>query len=208
MGEHAVKELNECLEVCAEVGSPIMISHVYIGFDKDEKPTELGLKRFEKVVNTAEKLNVKIAFENTEGEEFLSAVMEHFKGNRSVGFCWDSGHENCYNFGKNMLALYGDRLFCTHLNDNLGVSDFGGHIFWTDDLHLLPFDGIRDWAEAAQRLNSVGYDGILTFELNRMGKPGRHDNDKYMNMSPEQYVAEASNRACRFADLKRTFSHN
>lgn len=207
-GELAVKELIECLEVCSEIGAPIMISHVYIGFDTNEKPTELGLKRLDKVVEFGTKRGVKIAFENTEGEEFLATVMEHFKGNSSVGFCWDSGHEQCYNFSKNMLALYGDRLLCTHLNDNLGISDFGGHTFWTDDLHLLPFDGIIDWKNAADRLNAVGYNGILTFELNRNGKAGRHDNDNYQNITPEQYIAEAYNRACRFAFMKQKSAKN
>ena len=44
--------------------------------------------------------------------------------------------------GKDMLELYGDRLIATHINDNLGVSNSDGKIFRTDDLHLLPFDGI------------------------------------------------------------------
>ena len=101
-----------------------------------------------------------------------------------------------------MTALYGDRLFCTHINDNLGISDFGGRIYWTDDLHLLPFDGIIDWKGVASRLNRVGYDDILTFELNRSSKRGRHDNDKYESMTPLAYLTEVYARACRFAALK------
>lgn len=51
-----------------------------------------------------------------------------------------------------MLDKYGDRLIATHLNDNLGVSDFDGKVTWTDDLHLLPFDGIIDWRQR-RRIN-------------------------------------------------------
>lgn len=104
---------------------------------------------------------------------------------------------------KDMTALYGDRLIATHINDNLGVSSFDGHTFWLDDLHLLPFDGIINWTDLAARLNKCGYNGYLTFELNRYSKPGRHDNDKYSLVSDEQYVAEAYARACRLAFIKR-----
>lgn len=128
--------------------------------------------------------------------------MDAFSEEEHVGFCWDSGHELCYNRGKDMLRLYGDRLIATHLNDNLGVSDFEGQIFWTDDLHLLPFDGIHDWKQVADRLNRCGYDGVLTFELIRGNKPNRHDGDKYQQMPVESYIAECYARACRLAYLK------
>ena len=205
-GIAAVGELKARVEAAADAGVPIVVSHVFIGFDKPDKPTKLGLERFAEVVELASSKNVKIAFENTEGEEFLSAVMDYFKDNPAVGFCWDTGHEQCYNYGKDMTALYGDRLIATHLNDNLGISDFGGHTFWTDDLHLLPFDGIIDWGGIAERLNRAGYNGILTFELARKSKPGRNDNDKYESVSAEIYVAEAYNRACRLAAIKNKSS--
>lgn len=201
-GEAAVKELTDCVNAVADAGVKIVVSHVFIGFDQPDKPNEIGLERLSRVVEKAEQKGVKIAFENTEGEEFLFAVMERFKHSANVGFCWDSGHEQCYNYGKDMTALYGDRLFCTHINDNLGISDSGGRIYWTDDLHLLPFDGIIDWKEAAARLNRAGYDDILTFELNRSSKRGRHDNDKYESMTPLAYLTEVYARACRFAALK------
>lgn len=139
-----------------------MVSHVMIGFDK-HTPTETGLGNFERIVSEADKLGVKIAFENTEGEEYLAAVMEHFKDCDTVGFCLDTGHEICYNPGSDMLSLYGDRLIHTHINDNLGVC--GDEITYLDDLHLLPFDGVCDFDGVAGRLVRCGYDGTLTFEL-------------------------------------------
>ena len=201
-GEEAVKELVDCVNAAADAGVRIVVSHVFIGFDQPDKPNETGLDRLSEVVEAAEKRGIKLAFENTEGEDFLAAVMDRFRQNGNVGFCWDTGHEQCYNYGKDMTALYGDRLFCTHINDNLGISDFGGRIYWTDDLHLLPFDGIIDWKGVASRINRVGYDDILTFELNRSSKRGRHDNDKYESMTPLAYLTEVYARACRFAALK------
>lgn len=199
LGNTAVNELIDCVHACAECGVEIMIVHAFIGFDDDRKPTEQGLERFGKVVDEAQKYSVKIAFENTEGEEYLAALLEHFKDNDSVGFCWDSGHEMCYNYSKDLLALYGDKLIATHLNDNLGISDFGGRIYWTDDLHLLPFDGIADWDGIAKRLDRCGFNGIMTFELNIRSKPDRHENDIYTKMTTEEYIAECYKRACRVA---------
>lgn len=198
----AVEELIHCVKDCAEVNVPILVVHPYIGFEEKANPTEDGVENFRIIVEEAKRCNVKIAFENVEGEEYLKILMEAFKDYENVGFCWDTGHELCYNRGKDMLSLYGDRLIATHINDNLGVSDFDGNIFWTDDLHLLPFDGISDWKMIVERLNRHGYDDILTFELNKVSKPNRHENDKYTNMAIEEYVAECYQRACKVAYMK------
>ena len=200
--EIALNELLDCLDDCEKLGAPIMVAHAFIGFE-DHNPTAIGINRFEKVVNSAEEKGIKIAFENTEGEEYLDALMEAFKNNKNVGFCLDTGHEMCYNRHRDMLASYGDRLIATHLNDNLGISREDGEIFWTDDLHLLPFDGIADWDNIAARLDKWGYNGILTFELTVKSKPDRHENDKYAAMPTESYLAEAYSRACRVADLRK-----
>lgn len=200
--DDAAAELIDCLHACAENGVPIMVAHTFIGFN-DHTPNEKGLENFGKVVCEAERLGVKVAFENTEGEEYLAAVMERFKDSPAVGFCWDTGHEMCYNHSKDMLSLYGDKLIATHINDNLGIRDFDGNITWIDDLHLLPFDGTADWQGIADRLNKCGYDGILTFELNRCSKPDRHENDFYRDMSVEKYLTLAFMRACRVAALRK-----
>ena len=55
-----------------------------------------------------------------------------------------------------MMALYGDRLLCTHINDNLGIRNYEGRITFIDDLHLLPFDGVADWKWITERLNRHG----------------------------------------------------
>ncbi len=196
----AFSELKECLDSCIRNEIPIMVVHAFIGFDK-HCPTNEGIERFGRLVRLAEGSGVKIAFENTEGIEYLDALLRAFYGNKTVGFCWDSGHEMCYNYSEDLLLKYGDRLICTHLNDNLGIKDINGKITFKDDLHLLPFDGIANWENIARRLNKTAFDGILAFELNRCSKPGRHENDKYSQMPIEMYISEAYARACRVAKL-------
>ena len=195
----AVEELLEALEDCRRFDIPVMVMHTWIGFEYTQTPNEAGLRNYGIIVEKAKEYGIQIAFENTEGDEFLFALMDHFKGHPSVGYCWDSGHEMCYSHSEDLLAKLGDRLIMTHLNDNLGVSRFDGKTHWTDDLHLLPYDGIADWDVLIQRLRKSKKLEILNFELNITYKPNRHENDVYAQMPLEQYFAEAYKRACRIA---------
>ena len=199
--EKALCELLHCLEDVASAGVKIMVCHAWIGFEIGEVPNQSGVEKYRKLVERAAALGVKIAFENTEGEEFLDALLQAFVANINVGFCLDTGHEMCYNRSKDMLALYGDRLIATHINDNLGIRDHNGTITFQDDLHLLPFDGVKDWTDFAQRIQRCGYDGELTFELKLASQSDGHEKDVYKEMPFERYLAEAYKRACRVATL-------
>ena len=199
--EKAVSDISDCIRSCAEYGIGAAVSHVYIGFDGRDLPKEKGLERYARLVKTAEDCGVTLAFENTEGEQYLDAVLNAFKESANVGFCLDTGHEICYNRSADLLLKYGRQLVCTHLNDNLGISAPDGRITYMDDLHLLPFDGVADWENIARRLVREHYDGPLTFELSARSKPGRHENDGYADMPPEDYFSECRKRADRFRRL-------
>lgn len=190
-GENGMRELIGYVETCAKHEIELMISHVYVGFDHPAVPTEIGLERYGRVIKRAEELGVKIAFENTEGIDCLDAILKEFKSCKNVGFCLDTGHEMCYNYSVDLIALYGEQLIATHFNDNLGIKDYDGVITYHDDLHLLPFDGVADWSDIAKRVVKCGYNGPLTFELgNKSG---------YTSLSTEDFVREQYKRACRLA---------
>lgn len=197
--EPALDELLDSIKDCKRHSVPIAVVHTWIGFEYEFDKSSLYFDNFEKLVEEAEKAGVKIAFENTEGDEYLFALMEHFSGCDTVGFCWDSGHELCYNHSADLLASFGDRLIMTHLNDNLGISRYDGKTYWTDDLHLLPYDGIADWDYNIDRLKKSNKLDILNFELVINSKPNRLENDIYGQMSIEQYFTEVYKRACRIA---------
>lgn len=201
IGDIALAELLDCVETCSGLEIPAMVAHTFLGFDSDNIPTQIGIERYGALAVRANELGVKLALENTEGEEYLAALMKELSCIPSVSFCWDTGHELCYNYGKDMISLYGEKLAVTHINDNLGIRDFDGKITYIDDLHLLPFDGITDWNSVAKRIVGCGFDGPLSFELSINSKPNRHENDKYAAMPIEQYIAEAYIRACRVADM-------
>ena len=196
----AKNEIIEIIDVCAKYKIPILVMHVWIGFDYYSELGDLYYGVFDEIVEYAEKAGIQLAFENTEGQEFLFALLDRYAENDIVGFCWDSGHEMCYNHSSDLLKLYGDRLIMTHINDNLGVSDPNGKIVWTDDLHLLPFDGIADWDYNIERLIDAKKIDILNLEISRTSKPNRNENDDYRQISLLQYFEEAYKRGCKIAD--------
>lgn len=195
-GKFVTDQLIECVKDCAKFDIPVMVIHPFIGF-KDHTPTQVGLDNYKRVVEVANKLGVTLGFENVEGEEYLAALMKEFWNEPCCGFCLDTGHEQCYNGGKDMMALYGEKLCHTHFNDNLGVLDktLPIDLSWKNDLHLTMGDGIVDWKGVMDRIDASPYEGPLICELTRSNKLGRPDHDKYAAMSIDEYYAFALNRA-------------
>ena len=198
-------ELKSCVQDCGRLGIGIMVCHVWIGF-LPEEINDIGIRNFKALLDIAEKSNVKIAFENTEGEKYLEYLYEKLSDHPSFGFCVDTGHELCYNRGRDMIGKYGrdGKLIATHLNDNLGIT--GKDITWLDDAHLCLFDGVCDWEYTAERLANADYSGILTSELTVKSKPSRNTHKIYSQLDCEGFVRLAYERALRFAetvDLKR-----
>ena len=192
----AVDALKASITDTADAGVQLAVLHAVIGMEK-HTPTPDGLPYFGELAGFARAKGVRLAFENTEGPEYLDAVMEYLAHDDNVGYCFDSGHELCYNHAGDMLARHGDRLFVTHLNDNRGQT--GEEITFYDDNHLLPFDGIADWTGIADRLLAHRFGGDLTFELMKTPRKGRED--VYGALSLEAYLAEAYRRAVKFRTL-------
>ena len=195
-GKFVTDQLIECVKDCAKFDIPVMVIHPFIGF-KDHTPTQIGLDNYKRVVEVANKLGVTLGFENVEGEEYLAALMKEFWNEPCCGFCLDTGHEQCYNGGKDMLALYGEKLCHTHFNDNLGIIDptLPVELSWKNDLHLTMGDGIVDWKGVMDRIDATPYEGPLICELTRTNKLGRPDHDKYAAMAIDEYYAFALDRA-------------
>lgn len=195
LSDKMINDLLGCIDSCAEFGIDLMICHAVIGMD-NHSPNELGLKRLNKVIDHAREKCIKIAFENTEGEEYLKAILDRFGEQEHIGFCYDSGHAMCYNAGSDILGKFGKYLFSTHLNDNMGQTE--DEITFYDDSHLLPYDGIADWSKIAKQLHENNFQGPLAYKLVCVNKPNRHVSDRYEQMTFEEYITEAYERADRF----------
>ena len=187
-----------CLRDCAAAGVDLVVMHTIIGMDRNS-PSQIGVDRFGRIFDRAKEYGVRVALENTEGLVYLETLLSVFRNEKHVGFCVDTGHEQCYNGAADLITLYGDRLFCTHLNDNMGQT--GAKITCLDDAHMLPFDGIIDWEQTAMRLNNVGYNGDLTFEIMKENRHERTTNSIYSALDFDAYLALALERAKKFAAL-------
>lgn len=190
-GKKEAQRLIDCVKDCAKNSIPVMVIHPFIGFE-DHNPTAVGIENYTRVVEAAEDLGITLGFENVEGEEYLAALMEAFESSPACGFCLDTGHELCYNGGKDMMALYGKKLCHTHFNDNLGV--FDPNWTWENDFHMMPGDGIVDWKGVMDRIDASPYTGPLMCELSTASRPGLHTHDAYIDMPLEQFYATAYER--------------
>ena len=103
-----------------------------------------------------------------------------YKDNPYVAFCWDCGHENCFTPGWEFMPLFGNRLICTHIHDNMGTPK---------DEHMIPFDGSNDFARKAELLKKSGFEGSLMLELSR------NSSDRYTDLSWEEYSQRAADAA-------------
>lgn len=193
-----LSDLYSTIDECYTFGVKYAVIHAVIGMD-NHNPTQLGLERLDDIVAYAVKKGVFLAFENTEGEEYLEAIMKRYADVGNVGFCFDSGHEMCYNYSRDILGKYADRLFVTHLNDNMGMT--GDELTFYDDSHLLPFDGVGDWNGIAQRIADSGFNGTLSFEVISKGRPERDTHGKYRELSDQEYVNEAYRKAVQFRNM-------
>ncbi len=194
IGDRYTERLRRCVWVAAEYGIPYVVVHTTCT-NRAPLVSNLGIVRFGKIVHEAQKLGVKLAFENLEFVRHLALVMDEFKDSPNVGFCYDVGHEHCYSPGIKYLPLFGDRLFCTHIHDNLGIAPTKD-MDYRDDLHRIPFDGNIDFSEVCRGIKATGFEGTLMLEV-----ANRKDYDFYKGYTPEQFYKKAYESALKLREL-------
>ena len=197
-GEDYQNILISCVQDCAIHKIPTVVIHL-TGHQPYPSITETVFKRIGKIVDIADRENVKLAFENLWTPNHLGSVFERFSS-PYVGLCYDSGHENL-NRPFDGLALYGDRLFALHINDNFNDSLFpDGTINWNADAHVLPFDGTVDWEEKMQKLRKCSNIDYFTLEVDF-----NRNHEKcviYKKLSAQEYLGLAYERAVKLLSIK------
>ena len=191
-GDEMQNEISDCIDACGKTNVPIVVLHLSSGVTPPTI-TDIGRKRFEKLVNTASKNNVKIAFENQRLLGNLCWALEYFN-TETVGFCWDCGHENCFTPGLQFMPLFGDRLICTHIHDNTCT--------FNEDAHMLPFDGRIDFQKVARQIQRSGFDGVLMLEA--IADASGH----YTDMPPQKYLQQAADAAKRLVKMVEADSND
>ena len=151
-GEHCLRVLMDNVDNCSIHGVPILVTHASI---RNDRPISLddGCRRYAQLADYAGERGVKIAVENTNSVEFLQRALAALT-QENVGFCLDTGHTLCFTPGADFSAFY-PRLICCHLHDNHGQRDE----------HLLPLEGVFDFASHLPAMRRAGYTGPLTLEM-------------------------------------------
>lgn len=167
------KILTSCIKECSEYEIPTAIIHVSQG-DNPPPPNQSGLDRIKRLVEIAERKNINIALENLRKPQYLDFIFSNIQSDR-LGFCYDSGHENCYTKGTDFLTQYGSKLMALHLHDNDG----------TDDQHRIPGEGSIDWNALTIKLKGTGYTGAIALEV------ANELSVCHKNATPERFLERA-----------------
>lgn len=166
-----VERYKNDIRICKENDIPMVVMHL-TSKNKAQMYNEIGLNRLREIVNYAQKLDIKVAFENTKIKGYLDYVIKNIN-NDNVGICYDSGHCHVHFEDEFNYELFKDRVFAVHMHDNDK----------SDDLHLLPFDGTIDWKRVVKKLKECNYKGPVTLEL-----VYRYD---YLKISLEDFYKKA-----------------
>ena len=180
-GDAIYKRLTDAIDCCVALDAPIATVHLSSG-PTPPMINDLGRGRYISLVEYAAKKGIKIAFENQRKLYNIAWAFEEFLHADNVGFCWDTGHEACATPNIEFMSLFGDRLICTHIQDNNAV--FG------EDIHILPFDGKVNFDRAAMWLKKADYQGNLMLEVG-------NEHSTYDGMAPEAFLARAYEAVCR-----------
>lgn len=163
----------ETLDTAAACGIPNVVIHLHANLVAPDI-SDIGLARFDDIVEHAVKRGVNIAFENLIHFGIIAYITERYENIPNVGYCYDIGHEYCYSGflydkGMSWMDIFKDKAVTTHIHDSYGFPDhYDGKN--DPDLHLLPFDGTLDYRKPMSKLDEYGYAGPLILEVGN----GRH----------------------------------
>lgn len=178
-GNDFEKTLLNCIEDCSRYEIPTAVVHISQGYNPPPM-NHVGLDRIKRLVETAERKNVNIALENLRKPEYLDFIFSNIQSGR-LGFCYDSGHENCFTKGTDLLTQYGSKLMTLHLHDNDGTSA----------QHKIPGEGKIDWNLISQKLKTTGYSGAISLEVT----------NEFSQYREKETAAEFLKRAYKAAEM-------
>ena len=145
--------MKESIDIAAELDIPYVIMHVSSGWECPEI-TEIGLARFDSLVEYAIEKGVVLAFENLRRVGILAYFVDRYRKIDNVRFCYDSGHEHGYTKHIRWMDIFQNKMVATHIHDNMGK----------EDEHLIPGDGIINWDDFAAALKEIGFDKVISLE--------------------------------------------
>ena len=178
-GDEMLKDLLDGVDNCKKYGVDTLIVHLSGG----RAPiTEIGISRFDKLMEHAKENGVTIAFENLSTLANLAYAFERYEDAR---FCWDIGHEKAYTHGRQYMPLFSDKLVAMHVHDNTCIHK--------EDLHMIPFDGQIDYDGVTTEIAKANYNKSLMLEIMA------HRTESYVEMGADAFYERAANAAKKLA---------
>jgi Sugar phosphate isomerases/epimerases len=162
--------LERSLDLCADLGSTLMVVHVLNRHEYDWGAREEGAMHdfFASLAVSAGGRGIKILLENLadgpDSTAFRCSIsnLARVFGDLDIGYCIDIGHSPlCEEGVLEAIAAAGDRLMSVHVNNNDGVHD----------LHNPPDEGLLDWPAIRERMRQAGYEGDFVLEVAGHGTP-------------------------------------
>ena len=147
-----VKQFDEACKECGERGIKNLVLHLTRRVITPE-PNQLGVDNFARLLESAEKNDVVIAIENTRFLRYNDFILQQFASS-NIGYCFDSGHANCYTPNEDPLSRYGRMLVTTHIHDNVGA------VGANPDQHHLMGEGTVDFDEVFAKLKKFGVTSV------------------------------------------------
>ena len=175
-GDAVIARLIDELRDMASFGIKLGVAHVTWGYGLPEGSFECGLERYKRAVDAAEKYGVVLALENSVYAQHVHYLLSNIKSS-SLGFCYDSGHENAFTPTEDYLSCYGDILVAMHLHDNDGKHDN----------HYLPLhkNGVINWEDKISKLKKTKlFNEMITLEA------GFDENDIFCGFKEALAVAK------------------
>ncbi len=181
-GEGMLQELLDSIDNCAKYGVTTLVVHLSSG-DKPPRMNDLGFSRFDKLMAYAKEKGVTIAYENQRKLANLAYVFEQYD---EAGFCWDTGHEACFAYGRQFMPLFADKLAALHIHDN--------HCVHNGDDHMIPYDACIDFDRVTSQIAASNFDKSLMLELIAEKTP------QYIEMGADAFYKKAAEVAQKLAD--------
>ena len=175
------KGIKTTIDTAAALNIPCVVIHVSSGW-KAPQVNDLGLSRYDEIVNYAVEKGVKLAFENLRKIGNLACLVDRYENFDHVGFCYDFGHEHCYTETVRWMDIFRGKLLTTHIHDNFGrPEDPKGD----GDVHLMPFEGNVDYERCIADLDKYNYEGALVLELSNVKYEETMTNEEFLKKAYE-----------------------
>ena len=168
------QEIVRALRRAALLGAKTIVVHPvqhlkYADEGIPQRLFELNMEFYGKLIPHCQKFGIRVAVENMwqyhpwpkithstcSTPQEMNRYLDTLNSPWITG-CLDVGHASLVGQSPDefALAMGADRLGALHIHD----------VSKTEDSHTIPYQGVIDWQKLMQALNTIGYQGDLTFE--------------------------------------------